>query len=423
MAQSAVPRCLSSPAALDVLIVGGGLCGLAVAISVTLSGHRATVFEAFETIHPFGSGLHISPNGTRLLSRWGLGNILNPVITAPRALQIHDFNGELLASQDDYDEQVLRRYHFPLWTLHRVDLQRGLTRRATDLGVKIHYSSRITDIDSSKATITFENGEKRQGDLVVVADGTWSTLRQKVLGQEIIPQTAGYTACRITVDRGQAWDSDLWDFMSSAQSRLWAGRDSYALCFPIRGGTQLSLLLITQSNVCSGSTSTSAVIDELKKLSDGWDPLLTAIFDAAQRVNKWQLVHVPAPSTIISPEATCVLAGDCCHSVPPLLAQGLNLGLEDAAIFGHLLSHVASPKQLSKALALYDRLRTERSDRLLDETCAQIDKLRESRKHSYEEPAGSSSIERDWVGSFEQEWIWSYDAYDVAEKAYADEPF
>lgn len=273
MPQSPVPAPLSSPAALDVLIVGGGLCGLAVAISVALSGNRATVFEAFETVHPFGSGLHISPNGTRLLSRWGVGDILNPVTTAPRTLQIHDFNGELLASRDDYDEQVLHRYEFPLWTLHRVDLQRGLTRRAIDLGVEIHYSSRITDIDSSKPTITFANGEKRQGDIVVVADGTWPTLRRKVLGEDVTPQAAGYTAHRITVDRRQVQGSDLSDFMSSAQSRLWVGRDSYALCFPIRGGSQLSLLLIIQSNISSGSTSTNAIIEELKKLAESWDPL------------------------------------------------------------------------------------------------------------------------------------------------------
>lgn len=105
---------------------------------------------------------------------------------------------------------------------------------------------------------------------------------------------------------------------------------------------------------------------------------------------------VPPPSTMISPEATCVLAGDCCHSLPPFLAQGLNLGLEDAAVLGHLLSHVASPMQLSKALALYDRLITERAERLLDETCAQINKLRESQEHSREEPAGSSSTVPDW---------------------------
>lgn len=274
MSRSPVSIAPSAPAAIDVLIVGGGLCGLAVAISVALSGHRATVFEAFETTHPFGSGLYIPPNGTRLLSRWGLSDILKPVLTAPKTSQIHNLDGRLLASRgDNYDEEFLRQYQFPLWTLHRVDLQRGLTRRALDLGVNIHYSSRIIDIDRFKPTITFETGEKRRGDLVVVSDGTWSALRRKVLEQDITPQQAGYTAYRITIDRGQVQDRDLLDLMSSTQGRRWVGQGSYALCFPIRGGIQLSVLLIVPTTISSGVSSTSAIIEELKKLAETWDPL------------------------------------------------------------------------------------------------------------------------------------------------------
>lgn len=145
---------------------------------------------------------------------------------------------------------------------------------------------------------------------------------------------------------------------------------------------------------------------------------LTTIFKAAQRVNKWQLVHgekpqlgcssdmvarlinytriVPPPPTMISPEATCVLAGDCCHSLPPFLAQGLNLGLEDAATLGHLLSHVTSPNQLPKALALYDRLRTDRAEKLLEETRIQVENLRELQQHFHEEPKDSLSTVHDW---------------------------
>lgn len=76
-----------------------------------------------------------------------------------------------------------------------------------------------------------------------------------------------------------------------------------------------------------------------------------------------------------SPERTCVLAGDCCHSFHPSLAQGLNLGLEDAATLGQLLSHVTSPKQLSKMVASYDRLRTDRAKKVFDETSVQVEKL------------------------------------------------
>lgn len=85
---------------------------------------------------------------------------------------------------------------------------------------------------------------------------------------------------------------------------------------------------------------------------------------------------VPPPPTMTSPQPTCVLAGDCCHSFHPLLAQGLNLGLEDAASIGQLLSHVTSPDQLSEVVASYDRLRTDRARKIFDDTCAQLVKLR-----------------------------------------------
>lgn len=100
---------------------------------------------------------------------------------------------------------------------------------------------------------------------------------------------------------------------------------------------------------------------------------------------------VPPPPTMVSPEAACVLAGDCCHSLHPFLAQGLNLGLEDAATLGQLLSHVTSSNQLSKALALYNRLRTARAGKLLDETNIQVDKL-EPQKESID----SSVTVHDW---------------------------
>lgn len=273
MSRSAAYPVSSSNEPLDVLIVGGGLCGLAAAIATAVSGHRATVFEAFNDIHSFGSGVQLSPNGTRLLSKWGLGDILDDVLTNPRALQIRDLSGKILASRSENSEEMLRRYRSLTWTFHRVDLQRGLTRKATELGVRIQYSSRIVDIDSTNTTITFMNGKNRSGDLLVITDGTWSTLRRKVVGQDILPRTVGYTAYRMTADRRQVQDREVLDLMSNAQSLLWTGRDSYVHCFPMRKGTELSVLLITTTNASTANKSaTSSDVEELQKLAEGWDP-------------------------------------------------------------------------------------------------------------------------------------------------------
>lgn len=85
---------------------------------------------------------------------------------------------------------------------------------------------------------------------------------------------------------------------------------------------------------------------------------------------------VPPPPTMVSTEAKCLLAGDCCHSLHPFLSQGLNLGLEDAATLGQLLSHVDSPSQLPDAIALYDSLRTNRARKVDSETWVQVEQLR-----------------------------------------------
>lgn len=103
---------------------------------------------------------------------------------------------------------------------------------------------------------------------------------------------------------------------------------------------------------------------------------------------------------MISAETSCVLVGDCCHSFHPFLAQGLNLGLEDAATLSHLLSHMKSPNHLSKALLLYDRLRTDRARKILEETCIQVDKLGwpegELQKRPHEEPMDKTAAVHDW---------------------------
>ncbi|RDL38511.1 uncharacterized protein BP5553_02851 [Venustampulla echinocandica] len=442
----------SSPKPLEVIIVGGGPCALATAISVTLAGHKATIFEAAEKAHSFGAGLQSSPNGTQLFSRWGLYDILKPVATAPTLLHIHSLDGRPLARRESYEDEVLRRYGSPLWTFQRVDLQAGLHRRAIELGVNINYSSRVIEFASSRPGIELENGERHHGDLVVVADGTWSTLRSKVLGEPINPQPTGDMAYRIDIDRAQIQDKELLKLMSLQQIRLWVGPGSFAVGYPVGGGTKFSVLLLLPDNFQTGNSSASAIIEEMRKRLKDWDPIsmsLTAMLDVVRRVNKWRLVHgelfirgnysseeisltndistVPPPPTLLASQTMCVLAGDCGHSIPPFLEQSLNLGLEDAATLGCLLSHVTSLTQLPRATALYDRLRTSRARELLEETEIHEGELRMAngklQMRRDNEMAESLNKDNDWMYPKIQEWIWSYDAYEEAEKAYLNEPY
>src|SRR5438477_3214450 len=57
---------------LSVAVVGGGIGGLAAAVSLLRAGVDVQVFEQAPALVEVGAGIQISPNASRLLHRWGL---------------------------------------------------------------------------------------------------------------------------------------------------------------------------------------------------------------------------------------------------------------------------------------------------------------------------------------------------------------
>ncbi|KAI0151454.1 hypothetical protein BJ166DRAFT_390536 [Pestalotiopsis sp. NC0098] len=411
------------PATIKILIVGAGPCGLATAIAVTLAGHTATVFEACDGPQPFGSGVLSSPNGTRLLSRWGMDEILRPARIVPQVLQLKNLKGEAIDHRELFDDEVLPAYGFPLCTYHRADLQAGLLRKARDLGVKVHFSSRAIDIDVRDRAIELENGNSYQGDLVVVADGTWSALRSKVLGQISQPRLTGDVAYRVTIDLAKTEKDEVVELTDTAQLRIWAGPNAHITGYHVRACNQFTLMVVMSDDPGTESSSMQAIVEELRDRLHGSDKTLSVMLGAVKRVNKWRLVEVSGlPAVSYQFRSGCVLAGDSYHTLRPTLSQGFNLGLEDAATLGSLLHHVKTTEQIGKAISLYERLRSDRVQEVLDAT----ERYENIALYSHEDSDAQNHDGRDGKPPYPngeylvaQEGIWCYDAYAAAEAAYS----
>lgn len=231
---------------LHLLIIGGGLCGLAAAISTHLAGHHATVLESISTFREVGAGLQITPNGTCLLRAWGLADVLGPKAAASTYYRMYRYTGKVLAERNMYSDEIEGWYKAPLWCLHRPDLQLAMAERARELGAVVRLSCRVIGVNAGEerirdeevggVSVSLEGGEVVRGDIVLAADGVWSQTRQMLIRMSVQPKSTGDLAYMILLDREKIRDDKLREWLNNTGINIWVGPEMHAVGYSIEGG-------------------------------------------------------------------------------------------------------------------------------------------------------------------------------------------
>jgi 2-polyprenyl-6-methoxyphenol hydroxylase-like FAD-dependent oxidoreductase len=81
---------------MKVLVIGGGIGGLTMALSLHQVGIPVRVYEAVREVTPLGVGINLQPNAVRELEELGLGDGLARVGTATQELCYFNKFGQLI---------------------------------------------------------------------------------------------------------------------------------------------------------------------------------------------------------------------------------------------------------------------------------------------------------------------------------------
>ena len=170
-----------------VLIAGGGIGGLSLALTLHQIGVPCTVFESVRSLRPLGVGINIQPNAVRELFDMGLtADDLDSVGVPAREWAMVGLNG-----QDIYAEPrgLEAGYNWPQYAMHRGEfhmlLARVLQDRAGDDAIRL--GARVTGYekhDDGTVTALIEHADGRtsreDGTLLIGADGIHSRVRAQM---------------------------------------------------------------------------------------------------------------------------------------------------------------------------------------------------------------------------------------------------
>jgi 2-polyprenyl-6-methoxyphenol hydroxylase-like FAD-dependent oxidoreductase len=341
-------------AAGPILIAGGGIGGLALALALAQSGRSATVLEQREQFATEGAGIQLGPNGVRVLERLGLAEPLRAKVGEPDALQVHDGRtGRLLATLP-LGRWIAERHGAPYWAAHRGDLHGVLLAAASaEPRITLRAGFALASFDEWGESVTVRSGagETVEGRALVGADGLWSRVRE-VVCRTHSPEFVGTSATRTVLEAKEAGR------LAAPAVGLWLTPGVHVVHYPVRRGSEVAVVVIAAENWQGREWDATADRGTLLAHLAGFHRSLTEVLAPAEW-RKWALYRLgPLPRWSAGRIA---LMGDAAHPVLPYLAQGGVLALEDALVLANCLgAHAGEETSAFSAFEASRRKRVER---------------------------------------------------------------
>ena len=344
---------------LPIVVAGGGIGGLSVALALARKGRRVRVLEKASEFGEIGYGIQMGPNVSRMLDRLGLLKALEPHSVFPDALILVDALDNREITRIALGRSFLERYQYRYFVIHRRDLHGEILEACKRRGeIALEASRGLTGFEErgNSVIVRCENGAEYEGAALIGADGLWSPTRAAIVNDGA-PRVAGHVTYRGVVPTGDIIDRSHLDSMT-----IWIGPDLHLVQYRLRGGAVMNnVATVSSRRFRRGERKDFGGWDELEEVFSRTDPRVREMLRYFGRDRNWVL-HDRDPVTHWT-RGRATLLGDAAHPTLQYLAQGANMAIEDGVVLAEKVA--AAGDDFDRAFLAYQRSRMNRTARVV----------------------------------------------------------
>ncbi len=309
---------MSSKTRPEVLIIGGGIGGVAAALALARRGMRSRVLEKAPEFGEIGYGIQQGPNAYRMLDWLGVMKELEPQAVFTKNLILIDALTDRELTRISCGEPFRRHFRAPYTVVHRRDLHGALLEACRKRGeISLHTSKELTTFEDRNGSVVarFADGSEYEGRAMIGADGLRSRVRETLIGDGA-PRPAGHVTYRGVVPFDQVRDQSHFDDMV-----IWIGPNLHFVQYRLRGGTVMNnVATVASRRFENGERQDYGGPEELAEVFSRTTPHVQEMLGYVGKDKNWVLHdREPRPGWT---RGNVALLGDAAHPTLQYLAQG-----------------------------------------------------------------------------------------------------